>query len=230
MPAQTAAKLSDSDTDQQAGWMEGTVHAQHMVKLSHNEPLFYDGDEADFIYEVVEGLIISYNILPDGRRQILGFSYPGDIVGLSHDGIYHHCCSASGATQLRSMPRGMLMRVARERPEIASKLLVCATSQLSRVQDHFVLLGCKCAQEKVASFLLELAERYANKGDRSVTFDLPVKRSDIADYLGTTIETISRQLTKLRTAGVIDLPQTSVVHVRDMIALERMAEADDDMF
>ncbi len=230
MHAQTATQLSTPVPDQQAGWMEGTSHAQHLVKLSHNEPLFYDGDEADFIYEVVEGLIISYNILPDGRRQVLGFSYPGDIVGLSHDGIHHHCSSAGGAAKVRSMPRGMLMRVARERPEIAAKLLVCATSQLSRVQDHFVLLGCKCAQEKVASFLLELAKRYTNEGDRSVTFELPVKRSDIADYLGTTIETVSRQLTKLRTAGVIDLPQTSVVHVRDMIALGQLAEVDDSTF
>lgn len=230
MHAQTATQLVTPVADQQAGWMDGTSHAQHLVKLSHNEPLFYDGDEADFIYEVVEGLIVSYNILPDGRRQILGFSYPGDIVGLSHDGIHHYCCSASGATQVRSMPRRMLMRIARERPEIAAKLLVCATSQLNRVQDHFVLLGCKCAQEKVASFLLELAKRYAAKGARSVTFELPVKRSDIADYLGTTIETVSRQLTKLKTAGVIDLPQTSVVHVRDMIALGQLAEADDDTF
>lgn len=230
MYAQTATQLSSPISSQPTGWMDGTSSTMHLVKLAHNEPLFYDGDEADFIYEVVEGLIISYSILPDGRRQILSFSYPGDLVGLSHDGHHHYCCSACGTTRLRSIPRRMLMRIARDRPEIAAGLLTSATRQLNLVQDHFVLLGRKCAQEKVASFLLELAKRFSTDGDRSATFNLPVKRSDIADYLGTTIETISRQLTKLKTSGVIDLPQSSVVHVRDIIALEQLAEAGDDRF
>lgn len=232
MYAQTTARTFATDTlpNAKTDWIGDMANGQRAISLRNSESLFFDGDDADFVYEVLEGLIMSYSILPDGRRQIISFAYPGDIFGLSHDGTHHYCCCAKGAARVRSMPRKMLMRIAQDRPEITAKLLNCASKQLNQVQDHFVLLGRKCAQEKVASFILILARRYAKENATSVTFTLPMTRSDIADYLGTTIETVSRQLSSLRKTGVIDLPQISVVHVRDMFELEELAERDDDTF
>ncbi len=197
------------------------------LNLRAGEPLFCEGDDAEFVYEVLDGVFCCYSLLPDGRRQVTGFVHPGDIIGLGSQDTYHTSCDAVCDATVRSIPRSRLMKVAEERPELGSRLLDCATEQLAGMQQHFVLLGCKSAQEKLASFLLTLARRYAGEDAEEVTFILPMTRSDIADYLGLTIETVSRTFTKLRNAGVIDLPQSTTVHVRDIFCLEEMAEPMD---
>lgn len=226
MFAQTAAHADATNAADRSFWngTSGTAHS--ILNLDHTESLFFEGDEADFVYEVVEGVVASYSILADGRRQIHGFFFPGDLLGLSPDGQYHANTCAIGKIRLRSIPRAKLMRTAAERPEVGAKLLECATSQLVGMQNHFVLLGRKCAREKVASFLHALALRYAAKGSPTVTFRLPMSRSEIADYLGLTIETVSRTITKLRIAGLIDLPNSSTVEVRSMRKLEAVAGDD----
>lgn len=203
-----------------------TTTASSVLSLDHTESLFFEGDDADFVYEVVEGVVASYSILSDGRRQIHGFFFPGDLLGLSPDGEYHANTCAIGKIRVRSIPRSKLMRTAMERPEVAAKLLECATSQLVGMQNHFVLLGRKCAKEKVASFLHALAVRYKQDGAQTVSFRLPMSRTEIADYLGLTIETVSRTITKLRIAGVIDLPHSSTVEVRNIKKLEAVAGND----
>ena len=105
-----------------------------------------------------------------------------------------------------------------------------ATSELADMQDCYLMLGRKSAVEKIASFLLGLARRYAQDEVDVITFDLPMTRSDIADFLGLTIETVSRNFTKLKMAGVIDLPQSSKVVIRDMIELEDLSEEDGSTF
>lgn len=228
MYAQTTNTAAVRANAEESVWTAIPANGQAIVKLGHGETLFHDGDDADFVYEVVDGLMTSYSILADGRRQILGFLFPGDILGLSNDGFYHNSCCAVGPASVRAIPRSMLMRVSRDRPEIGAKLLECATKQLIGMQNHFVLLGRKSAQEKVASFLLVLARRHAGDKEQTVSFRLPMSRSEIADYLGMTIETVSRTLTKLRINGVIELPQTSTVNVRSLSRLERLA-GDEDM-
>lgn len=205
-----------------------TLHT--LIELGHTEGLFFDGDEAEYVYEVVEGIIASYSILADGRRQILGFFFPGDVVGLTPDRDYHANTCAIGKTKVRSIVRSKLARTLRDRPEIAAKLLESAATQLVGMQNHFVLLGRKCAQEKVATFLYTLAVRFAGRDAVSASFHLPMTRAEIGDYLGLTIETVSRTLTKLRIAGVIDLPQSSKVEIRDLRRLEKLTDKDGERF
>lgn len=230
MIAQAAAQADTQIVADRSFWETSSDSVHPIVSLDHTESLFFEGDHADYIYEVVEGVVASYSILPDGRRQIHGFFFSGDIFGLSPDGEYHDNTCAIGKVRVRSIPRTMLMRTLRDRPEVAAKLLESATSQLVGMQNHFVLLGRKCAREKVASFLHALALRYAEDGSQTVTFRLPMSRTEIADYLGLTIETVSRTLTKLRIAGVIDLPHSSQVMVRNLKKLEAIAGEDTGSF
>lgn len=226
----TARKNDSVHTTANFAWANIPANGQSILKLAARENLFLEGDDADFIYEVTEGLIACHNYLPDGRRQITSFYHPGDVIGLSHDGLHHTNCSAAGPAKVRSIPRSMLMREIQNRPEMATKLLAVATNQLADMESHFVLLGRKCALEKVASFILALARRHADEDALSASFKLQMNRTDIADYLGLTIETVSRSLTKLRIAGVIEMPETSMILVPDMFDLAQAADHDTEVF
>jgi CRP/FNR family transcriptional regulator len=197
-------------------------------KLARHEMLFSEGDKGGKYYEVLEGVVCSFRVLHDGRRQILSFNYPGDIVGIGHERGCKCSCEAVSAAKLRCIPAAALQRSIRERPELAEKLLNVATAELASMHDHFVMVGRKSATEKLASFLLALARREADEDAVSASFQLPMTRTDIADFLGLTIETVSRRFTALRKLGVIDLPQTTKVHVRDMLQLEELADGDDE--
>ena len=190
--------------------------------------LFGEGDRDGRYYEIIEGAVYSYRILHDGRRQILSFKYPGDVVVIGHEIEFKCNCEALSEAKVRSIPAAALQRSIETRPEISRKLLEVATIELTSMHDHFVPIGRKSATEKIASFLLVLARRVA-VNDHEVTSQLPMTRTDIADFLGTTIETVSRKFTALRKMGVIDLPQTNTVHVLDMVRLEDLAEDDDEV-
>lgn len=199
-----------------------------IYKLSKHEMLFSEGDAGGRYYEVLDGVVCSFRILHDGRRQILSFSYPGDIVGIGHEqGCKCSCEAVKGAT-LRCISATAPQTSVEAQLELTRKLLDVAKTELAGMHDHFVMVGRKSSVEKIASFLLALARR-ADKGDgQNVTFQLPMTRTDIADFLGLTIETVSRRLTMLRKLGVIDLPQITTVHVRDMARLEELAEVDEE--
>ena len=207
----------------------GSIDERHspIRSLGKHEMLFSEGEKGGRYYEVLEGVICSYRILHDGRRQIMSFNYPGDIVGIGHEVECKSSCEAVNEAKVRCIPAVTLQKSIETRPEIARKLLKVATIELANMHDHFVLVGRKSAPEKIASFLLALARR-ENSDNNQITFQLPMTRTDIADFLGMTIETVSRRLTALRKLGVIDLPQTNTVHVRDMMRLEDLAEGDDE--
>lgn len=215
LPA-TAEKIRYSDRD------------QRVSAFAKQEMLFCEGDKADNIYEVVDGVVSTYRILCDGRRQVFEFSYPGDLVGLGNLDAYPVNCEAVTPSRIRRIPKNSFLKSIKERPELGRKMLEIAMSELSAMQNHFVLLGRKTALEKIASFLLDFARRNVEPDARSATLDLPMTRSDIADYLGLTVETVSRNLTKLKLRGVIDLPQSANVVIRDMFELEDLAEGDED--
>ncbi|MEM8812147.1 MAG: helix-turn-helix domain-containing protein [Pseudomonadota bacterium] len=185
-------------------------------RLDAGDALFYEGDEAGYVYEVLEGAIRTSKILSDGRRLVVSFNFPGDLVGFSHDDMHHATCEALAQTKVRAIRRSALSSIIKDRPEFAETLLRFTAESLNIMQDHFVVLGRKSASEKLASFLLSLAEREDCDEGGPVIFRLPMSRSDIADYLGLTIETVSRNLTALKSRGVIDLPQTNLVRVRDI--------------
>ncbi|MEM8650689.1 MAG: helix-turn-helix domain-containing protein [Pseudomonadota bacterium] len=188
--------------------------------------LFFAGDEAEFVYEVIEGVVKSSKVLMDGRRQIINFCYPGEMIGLSHDSIYHCDCEAVSKVRARIYRKNAFMTDLDQDPQFCARLLRNAAAEINGMQDHFLMLGRKTAMEKIASFLVAIMSRQVRREDGAIVFELPMKRSEIADFLGVTIETVSRNLTKLRKLGVIELLSTHCFEVSDPALLRKLAEND----
>ena len=194
------------------------------LTIKEGENLFFTGDEAEFVYEVIEGVVRSSKVLMDGRRQVLNFCYPGEILGLSHDGKYHCDCEAVSPVKVRLYRKNAFFKEIDADPEFCARLLRSAAAEVNNMQDHFMMLGRKSAMEKIASFLVALLDRVKRPGQKVYEFDLPMNRSDVADFLGVTIETVSRNLTRLRQMGVIELPNTHQVIVCRPAELRELAE------
>lgn len=190
--------------------------------------LFSEGDDADSVFEVVSGTLRLYKVLIDGRRQIIGFVSGGRLLGIAPQ--RHYLCSAEAVTPLtvRRYKRPAFERRIDEEPGLARRILAELSDELCMAQDQMLLLGRKSATEKVASFLLSLAADH--DGDVVAHIDLPMGRGDIADYLGLTVETVSRTFTKLRNDGLIALPSPHSVEILDSEQLEEVAAgaADED--
>src|SRR6516225_2418525 len=166
--------------------------------------IFGENEPADYLYKVVSGSVRTYRILSDGRRQVGGFYLPGDIFGLEF--AEEHTLSAEAVSDAKVLvvKRSALTTLAGRDPSVAQQLFALTGRELHRVQDRTLLL-IKNARERVASFLLEMAERASENN----TIELPMSRQDIADYLGLTIETVSRTLTALETASAIEVSLSS---------------------
>jgi CRP/FNR family transcriptional regulator, nitrogen fixation regulation protein len=177
----------------------GAVGLSRTVR--RGERIFTEGETADFFYKVVSGVVRTYTILDDGRRQIAGFHLPGDVFGL--EAGTHHRFSANGlsAATIVAYSRPDLDTLLEANNALRKQVLTSLVLELDRVQDHVLLLGHKTAREKIEVFLLCIAER----ASRSQTSNLPLQRSDIADFLGLSRETVSRTLTQLACNGIIEV-------------------------
>jgi CRP/FNR family transcriptional regulator len=189
------------------------------------QTVFEEGDEPKNIFNLTEGMIRLFKLLPNGRRQIVGFVFPGDMLGLAARGAYTCSAEAIGQVRLCRFPREKLLTLLEEFPNLKSRLLDMAADELSEAQEQMLLLGRKSPVEKVASFLWRLHCENLRFGGPENRIDLGMGRIDIADYLGLTIETVSRTFTKLRTDGVITLEGANHVLIADEDALEELAEA-----
>ena len=195
-----------------------TLNLGTPVSYRRNAEIFGEKEPADYAYRVISGGVRTYNILNNGRRQIGGFHLPGDIFGLlEFGGEYTFSADAISDTRVLVVKRKTLAMLAGRHPAVARELFIFTGRELRRVQDH-VLLLVKSAQERVASFLLEMADRTC--ADNVV--HLPTSRQDIADYLGLTIETVSRTLTVLENADVIELSTSRRIVLRNRSALRRL--------
>jgi CRP/FNR family transcriptional regulator, nitrogen fixation regulation protein len=181
-----------------------------------NSEIFGENEPADYLYKVVSGSVRTYKILSDGRRQVGGFYLPGDIFGLEYSGEHTLSAEAISDTKVLVVKRSTLTALAGRDASIAQQLFTLTGRELCRVQDRILLL-VKSAQERVASFLLEMAERVSGN-----SIELPMSRQDIADYLGLTIETVSRTLTSLECAAAIEVPTSRRIVLRNRSALSRM--------
>lgn len=187
--------------------------------LAKGEELFAEGDTADYFYRVVSGTVRTCKLLSDGRRQIEAFHLKGDLFGLESGRAHRFTAEAVDDVELLAFRCGQLTKLVHDHPEFGDQIMTATLASLDRAHDHMVLLGRKSAQEKIASFLLDMARRLA-KADH---FDLPMQRADIADHLGLTIETVSRTLTQMVRDGLISLAATgrSIV-LSDKAALEEL--------
>lgn len=198
--------------------------------VTPKEVVFCQDEPGDYVYEVIEGVVKLYMLTADGRIQITGFAYPGQILALDADTTY--CTTAEAVThaKLCQYPRAKFERVIDECPELARQLFAIVAQDLTAARSQMLLLGRKSATERVASFLLDLSERQDARGEDPSVIDLPMSRGDIGDYLGLTIETVSRTITRLRQIGVVDLRQHRMIRLRDMDRLSDLAEGDELSF
>src|SRR6516164_5005811 len=190
-------------------------------KYNRGAEIFGEAEPAEYVYQVVEGAVRSYKLLSDGRRQIGAFHLVGDIFGLENGNTHRFTAEAIVDTTVRLMKRASLTHVAETDAMVARDLLNMTASSLQHAEDHMLLLGRKTSLERVAAFLLEMDGRLTAAGIMA----LPMCRRDIADYLGLTLETVSRALSTLHGEGILGfIGQTQ----RQIVLLDRpkLAELD----
>ncbi len=199
------------------------------VPVHRGQTLMWEGDDSSLVANVIDGVLKLSTSTADGREQIVGVVYPSDFIGRPFGSTTQHSVTALSDAQVCLFTRSAFDEFARSHPELEHKLLQRTLNELDRARHWMLLLGRKSAGERVATFLLEMAHRLADascstNGEKIVErFDLPLSRQQMADLLGLTIETVSRQLTRLRQAGIIDLPDRRAVVILDHEGMEAEA-------
>lgn len=207
----------------EAGFQQRFAQAS-LRRVEAKELLFAEGDAVSYLYRVETGAIALYKLLVDGRRQIMGFAYPGDLIGLGIEREHVMNAQAVKPTRLRCLPAASLRQAAARDPTLALKLYEALAGELATTRDLLLTTGQRSAIERVAGFLLALSRRNGRNGFDPTRFELPMTRTDIGDFLGLTIETVSRSFTKLKLLGLLELPQCSQVQLRDIDRLESVAD------
>lgn len=198
------------------------ISRQRTVMLKPGTHLFLEGDNAEKIYEVATGVVRLTRIMEDGRRQVIAFGYPGDTVGFPSNGHYHTDCDALVPTRLFVHRRSDL-ETSKGNAALHQRLLRAALQEISGMQDHFMMLGRKSSIEKLASFLLVLAQRVGESIGDFPQINLPMARADIADFLGLTTETVSRTFTQLRKSNIIAIDHVNTIIILKPTALSSIA-------
>ena len=176
-----------------------------------DEEIYGEDEKAEYVYQVVRGAVCTYKLLADGRRQIGAFHLPGDMFGLETDTKHRLAAEAILDTTVRLINRRNLEQAAQSDVRVARDLWSITSGELRHAENHMLLLGRKTAMERVATFLLEMDRRLAKAG----MIALPMCRRDIGDYLGLTLETVSRSLSELQAKGVLGLSSARQIVLRD---------------
>src|SRR6202012_420467 len=161
--------------------------------------IYGENEPADYVYQVTAGAVRSYKLLSDGRRQIGAFHLLGDVFGLENGSFHRFTAEAIVDTSVRLIKRSSLERVAEADVSITHDLLYMTTNNLQHAEDHMLLLGRKTSLERVAAFLIEMDRRLTAAG----VIALPISRRGLPDYLGLTLETVSRALSRLHELGIL---------------------------
>jgi CRP/FNR family nitrogen fixation transcriptional regulator len=187
------------------------------MSFAKDEEVYAQEEDADLIYRVVCGVVRTTRLLADGRRQVGDFYVAGDLFGLEVGALHRYSAEALCDCTIQVVKRSSL-RAQADEGELDRAIWEATCRDLERAQDHVLLLGRKTACEKVATFLMDLAQRVEEE-----SVDLPMGRQDIADYLGLTIETVSRMLTQLQSSKVVEFASCRQFRVRKWEVLERLA-------
>lgn len=196
-----------------------TTYAGHAV-------IYYEGDPAQRLFEVASGTVMLFKLLPDGRRQVVEILRTGEIFGLAGGDEYE--CTAETLTD--ASIHELDLRLVETSPNIQRKLASCLANQMRILHEHAVLLGRKSAVERVASFLMYLVPNRGGVGcvgpedesDDGYDLKLHMTRQEIADYLGLTIETVSRVVSDLKRRGVIRIDRSDQIHLQKVCSLCQM--------
>jgi CRP/FNR family nitrogen fixation transcriptional regulator len=183
-----------------------------------DEEIYGEGESCEYVYQVVRGAVRTYKLLTDGRRQIGAFHLPGDVFGLDAGSTHRLTAEAITDTTVRLVKRRSLEAAAGLNVQVAHNLWTMTAGDLRHAEDHMLLLGRKTAMEKVATFLLEMDRRLAKAGMMA----LPMCRRDIGDYLGLTLETVSRALSQLQAQGVLGFSGARQIVLRNRQRLHNM--------
>lgn len=193
-------------------------------EAKNRDTLISEGEPALFVFNVTHGAVKLFKLMADGRRQITGFLFEGDFLGIAMHDAYPYSAEAVGNVHLCRFDRKKLKALLDQFPKLENRLLSMASDEIAQAQDQMLLLGRKTAKEKLCSFLQALSQRMADRGrDPSILF-VPMSRADIGDYLGLTTETVSRTFTALKRSGVIRLTEGNRVMVNEPDMLQDMAD------
>ena len=191
------------------------------------EALIREGDPADGVFNITEGSVRVYRLLADGRRQITGFLFAGDFLGLGRGGTHAFTAEAIEPVRVCRFRKGEYEALIDETPKLERALFQRATDELAAARNQLLLLGRKTARERIASFLIDLPAHDPMREAAAGHVRLPMTRSEIADYLGLTIETVSRELTRLKTAGMVRLLSLHELRIERPDRLRAIAEGED---
>jgi CRP/FNR family transcriptional regulator, anaerobic regulatory protein len=196
----------------------------HHVKLAPNEALFMAGQVAGSVHGLTAGVARMYKLLPDGRRQVIGFALPGDFLGTVPSDRYSFSADAIDTVTVCRLSQEVFTHFIEQRPHFLIRINEFAVRELMLAQEQMLLLGRRTAEEKVAAFLVGWRERLAHIGDERQAITLPMSRQDIADFLGLTIETVSRTLTRFEREKMLIIVAGGV-RLLDASRAEAMAAA-----
>jgi CRP/FNR family transcriptional regulator, nitrogen fixation regulation protein len=188
------------------------------ISYARNVEIFGEGEPAEYFYQVVSGSVRSCKLLDDGRRQVTGFYMVGEVFGLEPSEEHHFSAEAVNDTVILVVKRSAIIGLAARDADIARQLWAMTARELQSVQNHMLILGCMGAKQRVAAFLLHMALRISG----GIEIELPMSRQDIADYLGLTVETVSRTLTQLENDATITLVSSRRIVLRNRAALTRL--------
>ncbi|MEQ1611791.1 MAG: helix-turn-helix domain-containing protein [Hyphomicrobiaceae bacterium] len=212
----TRIKRREALADHLVGGLPRTINAR--------EHIFREGDVATHVYKVEAGHVCIYRMVADGRRQVMDFAYPGDIIGLGSFAVHAANAQATTKTRIRCIPIAALHELVRNDQAIGLMLYEAMSLELLATRELLFTVSQRTAAERVAAFLVALSRRNERRGEDGHEIVLPMTRADIADYLGLTIETVSRTFTKFRVEGHIELEQCILVTLLDRPALAGLAD------
>ncbi len=214
-------------------WLEDIFSNQPAEHLLAGQSVFLEGDEAEYVFQISEGALRLFRIIADGRRIITGFLYAGDILGISARGRYLYNVEAVSRTTLRRVRRKRFERVVSENSRLQPEILSVISDEIAAAQEQMVLLSTKNAEERVCTFLCKFSNRHGLTEQQMRRVDLPMCRQDIADYLGMTIETVSRTFTRLINKGIVRIENAfarQAILIEKPLLLAQLAGDDDDCF
>jgi CRP/FNR family transcriptional regulator len=193
-------------------------------RFQAREHLFLAGDRHAYVYVLESGTLRLYVIRPKGRRSIIDFCLAGDLIGLGTHDRHLFNAQALSASRVRCLPREAFSRYLQLNPQAAFQLYESATNRLNRERHRSVVLSEHDSEVSVACFILRLSERRKQRGSDPLVIPLPMSRSDIADYLGLSTETVSRTLTKFRKRGVIALERAHLLKILNITSLHCLGQ------